>query len=278
MVKISVIIPTYKPQSYLWKCLDSIKNQTLAKDEFEVILILNGCKEPYYSQIKEYISTHLQELNVNFIQVDQGGVSNARNIGLDNAKGEYITFIDDDDYISTVYLEELYERGKTGKTVVSNVLVFIDGENKIIDYPINDLYSNYKNENNVPIMKLRPYMSTVYAKIFAKKTIGYRRFNVKYKNGEDALFMFEISDCIKSFDLTSSNAIYYRRLREGSAISNNKNISYVLKNSFSLMCDYTKVYFSNFKSYSFLFYCTRILANFKNILISMKRFLGIIIL
>ena len=54
-MKISVIIPTYKPKEYIWECLDSLKSQTFDKKEFEIILILNGCKEPYYSEIDKYI-------------------------------------------------------------------------------------------------------------------------------------------------------------------------------------------------------------------------------
>ena len=102
-MKISVIIPTYKPGAYIWECLDSLRNQTLPKEDFELILVLNGCKDPYYSQIQEYIDKNLIGNNVNFIQTDTGGVSNARNIALDVAKGEYITFIDDDDYISASF-------------------------------------------------------------------------------------------------------------------------------------------------------------------------------
>ena len=51
--KISVIIPTYAPKDYLWECLDSLENQTLSKDEFEVILVLNGEREPYESMIQK---------------------------------------------------------------------------------------------------------------------------------------------------------------------------------------------------------------------------------
>ena len=53
-MKISVIIPSYKPQEYLWQCLDSLCSQTFPKEDFELILVLNGCKEPYYEQIKAY--------------------------------------------------------------------------------------------------------------------------------------------------------------------------------------------------------------------------------
>ena len=116
-MKISIIIPTYKPQSYLWECLNSIKSQTFPKEDFEVVLVLNGCCEPYKSEIEKYLADNMADMNVNFIQTNQPGVSNARNIGLDAAMGEYITFIDDDDYVSQVYLEELY--GKAAKSVVS---------------------------------------------------------------------------------------------------------------------------------------------------------------
>lgn len=58
--KISVIIPTYAPKDYLWECLGSLENQTLSKDEFEVILVLNGEREPYESLIrKNYQNTPL---------------------------------------------------------------------------------------------------------------------------------------------------------------------------------------------------------------------------
>lgn len=54
-MKISVIIPSYKPRDYLFECLDSLSCQTFPHDEFEVVLILNGCKEPYISTINSYL-------------------------------------------------------------------------------------------------------------------------------------------------------------------------------------------------------------------------------
>ena len=109
-MKISVIIPTYKPQNYLWECLESLKMQTFPKGDFEIILVLNGCNEPYYSHIEDYLSLNMSDNVVNFIHVEQGGVSNARNVALNCARGEYIAFVDDDDFISPSYLEELYAK------------------------------------------------------------------------------------------------------------------------------------------------------------------------
>ena len=99
-MKITVIIPTYKPKDYLWECLNSLVRQTLSKNCFEVIIVLNGCAEPWKSQVEDFINCNMQGVDVNFIYTEMGGVSNARNIALDIAKGDYITFLDDDDYLS----------------------------------------------------------------------------------------------------------------------------------------------------------------------------------
>ena len=96
-MKISVIIPTYKPQDYIWECLDSLIKQTFSCDDFEIILVLNGCNNPWQENIEKYVEKNMRGMNVQFFISEMAGVSNARNLGLDNAKGEYVTFIDDDD-------------------------------------------------------------------------------------------------------------------------------------------------------------------------------------
>src|SRR5690554_1613370 len=94
--KLSVIIPTYKPQNYILECIDSLQKQTLNKIFFEVIIVLNGDKEPYYTEVENYIKEHD---NFKIIHTATAGVSNARNIGIDTAKGSHVVFIDDDDFI-----------------------------------------------------------------------------------------------------------------------------------------------------------------------------------
>ena len=123
---ISVIIPTYKPQSYLWECLDSLRCQTFPVDNFEVLLILNGCRDPYQSQIEDYLLKSGMT-NVRIIQTDQAGVSNARNMGLDNAIGDYVAFVDDDDYVSPTYLEELYAKASPDTISLCYPYAFKDG-------------------------------------------------------------------------------------------------------------------------------------------------------
>ena len=125
-IYITVIIPTYKPKEYLWDCLNSFMNQTFSKDKFEVVLVLNGCKEPYNSDILSYINTH-SYVNINYIQTDVGGVSYARNIGIDKAKGTYITFVDDDDLVSECYLSELFQISSQDTIGLAYPYAFNDG-------------------------------------------------------------------------------------------------------------------------------------------------------
>ena len=68
VIKISVIIPSYKPQSYVWECLDSMVSQTLSRDAFEVIVVLNGCCEPWQSEMTAYIEQKMTGMQVMFVQ------------------------------------------------------------------------------------------------------------------------------------------------------------------------------------------------------------------
>ncbi len=263
-MNISTIIPTYKPQNYIFECLDSIKAQTFPRSEFEIVLVLNGCNEPYYSQISDYIATNLSEYNVNFIQTDEPGVSNARNIALDNSKGEYITFIDDDDMMSDTYLYELYKNVSEGCMSLSNMTAFEDVSGKVIYEYISKSFNKCKAKKNISFFDVKSYFSTPCSKLIHRSIIGDSRFQRKFSNGEDGLFMFEISKHIKTFKLTESSAIYKRRVRQTSLSQSIKsNRRYILSNGVALILSYTKVYLGNVKGYNFFFYILRILAVFK---------------
>ena len=266
-MKISVIIPTYKPLEYIWECLDSIKNQTFSKADFELILVLNGCKEPYYSQINAYIKQNLIGYNINFIYTDQGGVSNARNIALDVAKGEYITFIDDDDYISSQYLEELYRKASPDTVSLCYPYAFNDGADKMqLQYGLTEVYNKYHTRsNNVINSRVRKYFSGPCMKLFHKDIIGDRRFDIRFKNGEDSIFMFLISNRIHQIEFTSQESIYYRRYREGSAIMKKRTLFQKINNVSKIIREVVKIYWSSPSTYSIQFLATRILGSIKSI-------------
>ncbi len=252
LIKVSIIIPTYRPKGYLWDCLNSIVNQTFDKRLFEVVLVLNGCNEPYHTEIKEYIKQHTS-IRFVFIQTDKGGVSNARNIGIDSSNGEYIAFIDDDDYVSPTYIEELYSKASPDMVSICYPLSFNDGSAVFTPYLITQDY--YKNEKDslCHYKKVRRFFSGPVYKLIHKNIIGDRRFDIRFKNGEDSLFMFLISDRLGMVALTSRNAVYYRRIRKGSAVTKKKSKKAVLSNFLKLELELWKIYLKHPSKYNLCF-------------------------
>lgn len=268
-MKISVIVPTYKPHDYLWDCLDSIYNQTFPKNDYELILVLNGCNEPYNTQIKNWLLKH-NDLQVQYFQTNEGGVSNARNIALDNVKGEYVTFIDDDDLVSSVFLEELYKGASTTNNIVSLCYpyAFKDGKiDKQIHYTVTDAY-NYCVKNKCKSLSsvARKFFSGPCMKLIPMNIIGDRRYNKHFKIGEDSLFMFLISNRIKNVALTSYKAVYYRRYRDESASFTNRTIKEQILNNLRLIWEYIKIFIHG--GYSPYFFVTRVASRVRELVLS----------
>lgn len=101
---ISVVVPIYNVEQYLRKCIDSILNQTYKN--IEIILIDDGSLDSCPKICDEYID---KDSRIRVFHKKNGGLSDARNYGIERAKGKYITFIDSDDYIETDYIEYLIE-------------------------------------------------------------------------------------------------------------------------------------------------------------------------
>ena len=264
---ISVIIPTFKPGKYIYKCLLSIIQQTYDKNRFELIIVLNGSqKEPYYNDIDSFLRD--KGIIYKLIYIPLLGVSNARNYGLDNATGDYITFVDDDDYISENYLEELYCKANRDVISLARPIAFDDITGLISKkYSIEMEFYRCKGKRKQAFYKAKKNFSGPCMKLIYKDIIGNRRFNPTFKNGEDSLFMFLISDRMKYVDFASETAIYYRRNRANSAVSNNKNFKYRLINSIRMIIEYNKYYCSNIYGYNFYFFFTRILGAIKSVLL-----------
>lgn len=259
---VSVILPTYSPGSYIYECLDSIAKQSLSTIKFEVIIILNGYKEPYYTELENYIRAH-SNYNFRLIYVEASGVSNARNIALDVAIGEYITFIDDDDMVSPTYLEELLAVSSPTCIGVSNGYAFVNDINERNEYAISILHRQLKKEN-FSFLKFRTYLSSPCYKLIHRNIIGSIRFDTSMKISEDSLFCFKISKNIKELRCAEDSAIYYVRNREGSATRKKIEVSYIFKLTIKKLWLFSKIYFSNPFHYNFLFYVSRIMASLKH--------------
>ena len=117
-MKVSIIVPVYNVEEYLRKCLDSLVNQTY--QNIEIIIVNDGTKDNSQSIIDEY-KKKFSKL-INSYMKENGGLASARNYGIDKATGEYIMFVDSDDYIDTNMVEKLVRTAskKYSDIVVSN--------------------------------------------------------------------------------------------------------------------------------------------------------------
>lgn len=104
MIKVSIIIPVYRVEAYLKRCVDSVRNQTL--QEIEIILVDDGSPDNCGKMCNEYA---LEDERIKVIHKENGGLSSARNAGMEIAMGEYISFVDSDDYIDLQMLEKMYQ-------------------------------------------------------------------------------------------------------------------------------------------------------------------------
>lgn len=256
-MKISVVIPTYKPKNYIWECLDSFCSQTFSKEDFEIIIVLNGCNEPWRSEIEKYIQVNMNDMHIKFIQTDRPGVSYARNIALDYIQGEYVTFIDDDDYVSANYLQELYRCSSIEQIGCAHPIAF--DENGRRGYSLENEWRKIYGLSSANYYKVRKLFQGPCMKLIHQNIIGSRRFDVRFSNGEDSLFMFLISDRFRRVSATLDTAIYYRRVRGDSAAYRKKPFYVKISNSLRLITSYVKIYLTQLPRYDFKFFITRVI-------------------
>ncbi len=265
-MKISVIIPTYRPGSYLFECLDSLSQQAMDYSWYEVLIVLNGEQHNYEDGILKYIEDH-PDVNYVYLYSPKPGVSRARNVGLDAAQGEYIAFIDDDDYISQNYLEELYKHAGKNIIPVCRPLSFIDGTSVYEEYSITKEFDRFHNMGRLPFYIPKRFFNGPVYKLIHRDVIGDRRFDERFKNGEDSLFMFLISDRMRYVEFADESAVYYRRIRENSATQSKKPFGYSFFNYSRLIVEHTIIFFRDYPNYSSRFYISSIIGRIKSIIL-----------
>ncbi len=261
--KISVIVPTYAPKDYLWECLDSLENQTLPKAAFEVIIVLNGERQPYEDMIVSKMSQY--SFRYLLLYSCPKGVSNARNLALENAKGEYIGFIDDDDWVSPNYLESLLANACNDCIVVANVKVIDEKTKTETDRNyIGKAFANYQQAKGTNQFANRSFFSTSWCKLIPAKIAKSQQFNANIKRGEDSVYMFGLAWQIKRIKVTKPSCIYYVRRRQNSAGTRSINFSTKLFEFISQSTKYTCMYVKHMPKYELAFFLSRIAGTFYN--------------
>lgn len=180
MIKISIIVPVYNMEKYLEKCLDSLVNQTLK--EIEIIVINDGSKDNSINILKQYAKKYK---NIKIYDHDNQGISKTRNFGIEKAKGEYIAFIDSDDYVDTRMFEVMYERAKKDNLdiVVCDYYNYYENRNKIEKFKIVDFKDTTISENKSLIFQINP---SPWNKIYKKELFEVKKYRfpigIKYED------------------------------------------------------------------------------------------------
>lgn len=209
---ISIIIPVYNSEKFLYKCVNSIQNQTF--QNWELILVDDGSSDSS-GKICNVFAQHNQKIRV--IHKENGGVSAARNAGLDVAIGEYVMFVDSDDWIEPQLCQSLMEGiGQSDIVIGGYTALLAKGQVKHVakknkirfpeEFPVifAQLYKN--NLLNVPISKL-----------YKRNLIGTQRFDENIRLGEDFLFNLEYLPKCKYISIVSLPGYVYNVLNENSA-------------------------------------------------------------
>lgn len=209
MPEISVIVPIYNVEEYVRECIESILNQTFK--EFELLLVNDGSTDNSPQICKYY-----EELDsrVKVINKINGGLSDARNAGIDVAEGKYLTFIDGDDFITEDTLETMYNAiNKTDiKIAVCNMVRYYeDGETEPFYRPSENKVL-LKNQDRFKTLAQPSVCNKMFkAQLFEKIRFPYRKYY------EDTFVYHELVMQTNTVVLTGNDSYYYR-CRRGSIL------------------------------------------------------------
>ncbi|TPN89144.1 glycosyltransferase family 2 protein [Aquimarina algicola] len=219
---ISVIVPIYNSEKYLSRCIKSICDQTY--NNIEIILVNDGSKDTSLSICKEYKANNDR---IKVIDIPNGGVSNARNTGLAVAKGEYIQFIDSDDYVAANYIERLLSvlEKQNAQLAVCSIESFDSNGNMFDKWSVDHKEFDIENPNRDLFLELiqkfllfGPVNKLYFRNIIEEHDI---KFDTSLSYGEDLLFNFEYLKHVKKLALT--NEVSYHYIHENTESLSKKN-------------------------------------------------------
>ena len=209
---ISVIVPIYNAEKYLHRCIKRILTQDYT--ELELLLIDDGSTDNSGTICDEYA---IKDNRIRVFHKENGGVSSARNWGLDKAIGEYIMFVDSDDYMLSGMLEVMLStlKAKSADLVVCGTTETGGGYWRPItdvDYSINQLKENFVSLLHTELL------SPPWNKIYKKEIIGSNRFCEDISFGEDLLFNIQYLEKCENISLIKESPFYHEKENENSLV------------------------------------------------------------
>ena len=229
-ILLSIIIPVYNTEKYLSECIQSCLNQNISSENYELILVDDGSTDNSIQIIKSFQKNYS---NIVVLQKINGGVSSARNMGINNAKGEYMLFVDSDDMIAENSLKKIVSKLKIRniEILILNSAIY-DNQIKRKDLYIFPQELSDISFSGIELFKRGYQRGSVCGVLFKKQFIFDFEllFSEKVEIGEDSIF-FALAFVYSSF-VSHSNVDFYKvNVREGSASRswNYSKIKHLLK-------------------------------------------------
>lgn len=197
--KVSVIVPVYNAEHNLRRCVESILNQTFA--DFELLLIDDGSKDRSGKICDEYAKG---DRRIKVFHKANGGVSSARNLGLDNACGEWIAFCDADDYVEPMWLSVMFGNVDNCDMVTAGFWIYRNGKKEKLP-----CIASTSLDRIVPYLEEKGVVGMLWCKLFRASIIKKKdlRFNAQYTICEDAEFIYRF--IVESRKIKSIEALVY---------------------------------------------------------------------
>lgn len=214
MPKLSIIVPVYNVEKYLDKCLERILNSTYK--DFELIVINDGTKDNSEQIITKYLDNEEYKDKITYISKENSGLSDTRNLGMSKAKGEYIAFVDSDDYIETTMYETMMNKAleKNYDIVACDVkLVYEDSDKEKV---ISSAYEKDLFNKDEIKQTMLTYYPVVWNKIYKKSLLE----GIEFSKGvwyEDMEFNLKVYPRINSIGVVKEPL--YNYLQRGNSIT-----------------------------------------------------------
>lgn len=206
MPKISIIVPVYGAEKYLHRCIDSIIVQTLS--DWEMLLVDDGSPDRSGEICDAYAQ---RDERIKVVHKENGGVSSARNVGLEMAKGKWVVFVDSDDWCEANYLADFFNN----ELNLQNGDIVLQGRKNEIGGRVTDaliLKDNiYENVANAMLENDLLTFGAPYCKLYSNRVIQKYgiRFPEAYSYGEDTTFFFRVLSVTKRIITTSRCNYHY---------------------------------------------------------------------
>ena len=214
MPKVSVIVPVYKVENYVSRCIESVLNQTYTN--WELILVDDGSPDLSGAICEEYA---LKDRRIKVYHKDNGGVSSARNVGLDNACGDWITFLDSDDYFESTTLQSLSDTIDIYTTAaVIDFPILRDAGSKDgekLDTSVEIIVCT--NEREIDNYWFNHPRFESCGRFFKRELLSGMRFDPLLKIGEDTVFFMQYLTRCSSL-VAIPNGLYAYCYRDVSAM------------------------------------------------------------